>query len=156
MAAYESILAGIILELIRVFVRPRRLGVVGGEQCAMRVVPSQLRMPDVSFTTWRRVPAEYPNAPLLAVSPDLAVEVLSPSNTTAEMTRKRAEYFAGGTRLVWIVDPPTRMIGVYASADGEPVVYPEAGTVDGGDVLPGFTMSVADLFAQAERPPQSA
>ena len=141
---YESVLAGIILELLRVFVRPRRLGIVGGEQGMMRVVPGQLRMPDVSFTSWARLPADYPANPAPRVSPDLAVEVLSLTNTAAEMTRKRAEYFVGGTRLVWIVDPPTRTVAVYTSAAAEPTVVDAAGTVDGGDVLPGFTLSVAD------------
>ena len=150
---YESVLAGIILELLRVFVRPRQLGIVGGEQGMMRVVPGQIRMPDVSFTSWARVPADYPANPAPRVSPDLAVEVLSLTNTAAEMDRKRAEYFAGGTRLVWFVDPPTRTVAVYTSAAAEPVIVEAAGTIDGGDVLPGFTLSVTDLFAQADRPP---
>ncbi len=53
----ESVLAGVILELLRAFVRPRRLGIVAGEQGMMRVVPGPLRMPDVSFTSWARLPA---------------------------------------------------------------------------------------------------
>ena len=149
---YESALAGVILELIRVFVRPRRLGVVVGEQGMMRVVPGQVRMPDVAFTSWARLPPTYPRDPAPRVSPDLAVEVLSPTNTPAEMARKRAEYVAGGTRLVWVLDPPTRTFTVH-TPDREPVEVGPDGTLDGGDVLPGFTLSVADLFAEAERPP---
>ena len=150
---YESVLAGIMLQLIGAFVRPRRLGIVAGEQGMMRVQPGRLRMPDVSFTSWARLPATYPADPAPRVSPDLAVEVLSPSNTTAEMDRKRAEYLAGGTRLVWVVDPPTQTVAVYTPAAAEPAVYGVGDTVDGGDVLSGFTMSVADLFAEAARPP---
>ncbi len=150
---HESVLALIISELIRGFVRPRRSGVVGGEQGMMRVVPGRVRMPDVSFTSWSRLPADYPADPAPRVSPDLAVEVLSPSNTTAEMDRKRAEYFAGGTRLVWIVDPVGRTFAVYTPGGSEPALFGVGGTVDGGDVLPGFTLDVADVFAQAERPP---
>ena len=68
------------------------------------------------------------------------------------MNRKIAEYFAGGSRLVWVVDPPTRTVAVHTGPGGTPAVIGVDGVVDGGDVLPGFAMSVADVFAQAERP----
>ena len=90
--------------------------------------------------------------PAPAVSPDLAVEVLSPSNTAAEMARKRADYFAGGTRLVWMVDPPARTIAVYVPDGAAPVVYGTGDVIGGDEVLPGFTMAVADAFAGADRP----
>ena len=150
---YGSVLAAIIIECLGASVDPRRLGAVAGEQGMMRVLQGQIRMPDVSFTSWARVPADYPANPAPRVAPDLAVEVLSLTNTAAEMDRKRSEYFAGGTRLVWIVDPPTRTVAVYTSVAAEPAIVDAAGTVDGGEVLPGFTLSVAALFAQADRPP---
>ncbi len=102
------------------------------------------------------MPADYPANPAPRVSPDLAVEVLSSANTAAEMDRKRAEYFAGGTRLVWVVDPPTRTVAVYTPEAGdEPAVYGIGDTVNGDDILPGFALSVAELFAEADRPPAS-
>ncbi len=150
---YESVLAGMIGGSLGTYIRPGQLGTVAGEQGMMRVVPGQIRMPDVSFTSWARLPADYPANPAPRVSPDLAVEVLSSTNTAAEMARRRAEYFAGGTRLVWVVDPPTRTVAVYTAASPEPVVLAADGTLDGDDVLPGFTLPVADVFAQADRPP---
>ncbi len=149
----ESVLASIIARLLGNFVMPRRLGPIAGEQGMLRIMPGRVRMPDVSFTSWGRLPADYVTNAAPRVSPDLAVEVLSPSNTAAEMDRKRAEYFAGGTRLVWIVDPVGRTFAVYTPGGSEPALFGVGGTVDGGDVLPGFTLDVADVFAQAERPP---
>ena len=151
----ESLLALIIAQLLGEFVRPRRLGAIAGEQGMMRVVPGRVRMPDVSFTSWARLPDDYQTNAAPRVSPDLAVEVLSPGNTAAEMTRKRAEYFAGGTRIVWIVDPRAHTFAVYGPGQAEPVVFGIGDVVDAGDVLPGFTLAVADVFAQADRPPQA-
>ena len=78
------------------------------------------------------------------------MEILSESNTKAEMSRKLGEYFAAGTRLVWYIDPPTRGIRVYTAAD-QCVELQEADTLDGGAVLPGFALPVRDLFDRAER-----
>ena len=150
---YESILASIIIEMLRAFIRPRKVGTVAGEQGMMRVVPGQVRMPDVSYTTWARMPADFPANPAPRVSPDLAVEVISSTNTAAEMARKRTEYFAGGTRLVWVVHPLARTVSVYSSDSAQPdAVIRANGIVDGADVLPGFSFAVADLFAEADRP----
>ena len=85
------------------------------------------------------------------VSPDLAVEVLSESNTEQEMQNKMDDYFAGGTRLAWIIDPRTRSARIYHTA-GEFKVIDQAGTLTGGDVLPGFELPLGDLFAELDRP----
>ena len=83
--------------------------------------------------------------------PDLVVEVLSKSNTPKEMNRKLGEYFRAGVRLVWYVDPSKRTVRV--SAGDRPLDLLDATTslLDGGDVLPGFTLSIRDWFAEAER-----
>jgi Uma2 family endonuclease len=151
---YESILASIIARLLGNFIEAHDLGVVTGEQGMLRVIPGQIRMPDVAFTSWSRMPPDYRVSAAPRVSPDLAVEVVSLTNTPAEMAIKRAEYFAGGTRLVWIVYPLTRTVAVYTSDTAEPQVLIGAnGTVDGGDVLPGFSFTVAYLFARADGHP---
>jgi Uma2 family endonuclease len=85
---------------------------------------------------------------ILNVVPDLAVEVLSPSNTKREMEQKRREYFLGGCRLVWEIDPVKRTARVYTAPDESKLVR-EKGTLDGGDVLPGFRLPLARLFARA-------
>ena len=77
--------------------------------------------------------------------PDLCVEVVSPGNTAAEMQLKRQEYFASGCQLAWEIDPRTRTAVAYTSAaDAGTVVQ----TLDGGTVLPGFTLPLATLFAE--------
>src|SRR5947209_6381702 len=73
-----------------------------------------VRMPDVSFVRWEQFPnREVTDVPIPDLYPDLAIEVLSPSNTKREMKRKRKEYFAAGTRLVWELNPKTRTVDVY-------------------------------------------
>ena len=151
---FESIVASVINRLLGNFVAAGRLGVIAGEQGMMRVVPGQLRMADVSFTSWARLPADYTTNPAPRVSPDLAVEVLSESNTATEMARKRAEYFRGGTKLVWIVDPVGRTFSAYRPGQAEPTVHGVGDVIDGGEALPGFTLDIADVFEQAARPVQ--
>ena len=70
-----------------------------------RLAPGLVRIPDVSFIAWRQVPERHiPRVPMLTFAPDLAVEVLSPSNTAQEMNQKRHDYFAAGARLLWYVE----------------------------------------------------
>ena len=81
--------------------------------------------------------------------PDLVVEILSKGNTPKEMKRKLGEYFKAGVRLVWYVDPSKRTVTVYTAVDRSTVLH-EDDTLDGGDVLPGFSLSIRDWFAEAE------
>ena len=83
--------------------------------------------------------------PIPDLVPDLAVEVLSTSNTTAEMDRKLRDYFTSGVRLVWLVDARPRQATVCTAVDCCTVID-AAQTLDGGDVLPGFVLPLADLF----------
>ena len=80
-----------------------------------------------------------------AVAPDLAVEILSPSNRRPAVREKVREYFAAGARLVWVVDPETRTAMVYAG-NLRGTELDEAETITGGDVLPGFSCRVAEFF----------
>ena len=82
--------------------------------------------------------------------PDLVVEVLSKGNTPKEMARKLEEYFRAGVRLVWYVNPKKRTVRVYTAPDRS-VLLREDDTLDGGDVLPGFVLSIRKWFAEAER-----
>ena len=83
-------------------------------------------------------------------TPDLAVEVLSPSNTRREMERKLAEYFAAGVRLAWLIDAAAQTAEVYTSPT-EFVAIPRDGQLDGHDVLPGLRIELASLFAELSR-----
>jgi Uma2 family endonuclease len=143
----ESLLAVALTTALSNFVIPRNLGWVTGADGMMRIIRSQVRMPDVGYVSRERAPGgRRPRGPIADISPDLAVEVLSDSNTRAEMARKRREYFEGGTRLVWEVDPVARTVAVYTSAEAPTAVVGEQETLDGGNVLPGFTLRLADLF----------
>ncbi len=117
----------------------------------MRLVPGLVRVPDLAFASWDRIPGRRrPTGPIADFAPDLAIEVLSRSNTRAEMVRKRREYFASGVRLVWEVDPVARTVAVFDAPDHSRVLD-ESQTLDGGDVLPGFALPLADLFGELDR-----
>ena len=103
---------------------------------------------------WRPTPAPawvafVPSLDHPHLVPDLAVEVLSEGNTVPEMDRKRREYFRAGVRLVWLVDPEARTVAVFTGPDQHSTLG-ETDLLDGGAVLPGFTLSLAELFARLD------
>ena len=151
MGVRESLLAGLILTCLRNFVDPRNLGLVTGPDGTLRLVPGLVRIPDVAFISWGRVPeGAVPAEAIPSVAPDLAVEVLSEANTPNEMARKRREYFAAGALLVWIVDPKNRTVAVYTGPE-EFVTLDATQTLDGGEVLPGFRLELSRLFGDLDR-----
>src|SRR5207244_2263506 len=110
-------IAGLLIAAIIEFVEKHDLGIVTGESGMIRMPSNLVRIPDVAFFAWRHFPRrQLPNEGAPEISPDLAVEVLSKSNTPREMERKLGEYFAAGVRLVWFVDPKTQSVTVYTSA----------------------------------------
>lgn len=144
MGAREGFVAATLLLMMGAFVRSRNLGMIGGEAIPVRVSPAQNRLPDVSFTSWERLGGTTFRA-VVPVAPDLAVEVLSPSNTTAEIARKIREYFQAGSRLVWVFDPDARTVTVDTSARRSRVLT-TADTLDGGKVLPGFSLDLTEFW----------
>ena len=103
----------------------------------------------MAFYAWTQFDNRLlPRGQILARTPDLAVEILNPSNTTGEMDRKRGEYFAGGARLVWQVYPETQRARIYTAVEAFEEIG-EDGTLTGGTVLPGFTLSVRRWFEEA-------
>jgi Uma2 family endonuclease len=150
MGSYESLLAGKIIQALWNYLENRDLGIVLGEAGMLRIMPGQVRVPDASFISWDRMPGrQLPERPIYPLAPDLAVEVLSASNTEAEMRRKLHEYFASGTQLVWYIAPQTRTARVYAAENQWEDVGP-GGSLSGGSVLPGFELPLDTLFAWAE------
>jgi Uma2 family endonuclease len=143
----ESALAALLIGYLIQFVRPRDLGFITAPDGALRLMPGLVRIPDVSFISWGRLPERrIPEEPIPTLAPDLAVEVLSESNTPKEMARKLREYFSVGVRLVWYVDPESRTVEVFTAVDRSTTL--DAGqTLDGGAVLPGFALPLAELFA---------
>lgn len=148
--SYESQLAVLIGYFLHVYLETHPLGVVLGADGPLRILPNQVRIPDVSFIRWERFPGgRLPTTSVFAIAPDLAVEVLSEGNTQAEMERKLHDYFQAGVRLVWYVDPRNRSVNVY-SEPNHSLLVGEDQMLDGGEVLPGFQLSLRDLFARAE------
>ncbi len=146
----ESVLAGALIEILRRFVKPRKLGVVSAPDGMIRLFAGLIRIPDVSFASWDRFPdRKVPKNPVPHLAPELVVEILSESNTPAEMERKRAEYFAAGVRVIWEIDPVPRTVAV-STADGSVNTLDASQTLDGGDVLPGFSLVLSELFAELD------
>ena len=145
----ESYLAGLILTVINNFVLPRKLGRVTGEAGLLRLGPGLVRGPDVAFVSADRLPGgRSPGVPIPNLVPDLAVEVVSASNTPAEMARKCGEYLDAGVRLVWIVDPKTRTVSVHSPQGTASLDTTQ--TLTGDPVLPGFALELSILFSETE------
>jgi Uma2 family endonuclease len=128
------------------FVLPRGLGIVGGEGgFVLEHDPDTVRAPDVHFIRADRVPTGEALDHFGDFAPDLAVEVRSPSDSLVGLYRKADEYFAAGTRLVWIFDPKPKHVHV-CTPNGRRVTLGADDTLDGGDVLPGFRLPLRKVF----------
>jgi Uma2 family endonuclease len=148
----ESVIAVNIVMRLSNFVYSDGLGVVASEAGTIRLDIDLVRIPDVSFFSWDRLPGgEMPGEPIPLLVPDLAVEVISKSDTRKEMDDKLKEYFDKGVRLVWYVRPKLRVVDVYTSPDRSTRLTASM-RLDGGDVLPGFSVRVSELF-EVPKPP---
>ena len=148
----ESIVAINVVTHLNVFVMARGLGVVAGADGTIQLDINLVRIPDASFISWKRLPGgEVPEDPVPLLVPDLVVEVISTGNTRKEMEEKLQEYFEKGVRLVWYVRPKIRVVDVYTAPDRFTRLTASM-QIDGGDVLPGFSVQVADLFEIPKRP----
>jgi Uma2 family endonuclease len=148
----ESMLAAFWVHRIHDFLGENPRDIVLGADGMIRTFPGQVCIPDVRLISWERLPGdEVPNQGISRIVPNLAVEVLSPSNTKAEMARKLRDYFAAGVELAWVIDPKTQTAKSYTSPD-KFVSIGKAGGLDGGSVLPGFRLPLKQLFASLRRP----
>ncbi len=146
MGYWESVLAITLGRLLGNFVAERNLGVVAGEAGMMRLAPGLVRIPDLSFVSWARLPGG-PREPLPDLVPDLAVEILSEGNTEQEMAGKRHEFFGAGCRQMWFVDVRARTVEVFFATDRS-VLLREGQVLEGGDILPGFSVPLVQLFGE--------
>ncbi len=147
----SAILAPIISHRILTFLEKNDLGLVTGAAGPFRMLFGNIRYPDVSFIPWSELPDDdLPEDAIWSVVPHLAIEVLSESNTEAEITRKIGELFARGCKLFWVIDLPTRSARIYTSPRRSKAVEP-TGVIDGGKVLPGFKLPMSELFAVTRR-----
>jgi Uma2 family endonuclease len=135
-----------LLRLLANHVRAGKLGEIGGPDAGFVLThnPDTVRSPDVSFVSKGRLTPMEDG--YYSIAPDLAVEVVSPANSKTEIHEKVVEYFQAGTQLVWVVYPKSRAIYVYQAPNKITVLSGDE-TLDGGDVLPGFSVNVHDIFA---------
>ncbi len=150
----ESLIAIVIASVLRSFVSPRNLGLVVGADGMMKLFPKSVRIPDVAYVAWDRLPGgQVPHEAVPEIAPTLAVEVLSDSNTSGEMSRKRREFFESGVKLVWEVDINKRAVTVYSSS-GAAEILSETDTLTAASILPGFEVDLTDIFSELDRKPQ--
>jgi Uma2 family endonuclease len=154
----EGLLEITIGRILDTFVTAHRLGICGSASTTLRMLGGNIRLPDVNFFAWDDLPDQkVPKATVPRVAPTLAVEVLSKSNTTGEMKRKRGEYFESGTKLVWQFDPVTRTVDVFTpNAPDAPRRLTATDTLDGGAILPGFSVKLSEIFAVLDAGPATA
>lgn len=148
-AEEPSAISAAITGLLWHFVRTHRLGRVYTAEGGFVLFPDRatVRAPDIAFVRADRVPHGEARKHFARLAPDLVVEVLSPTDRTSEVVAKIEMYQEAGVPLIWLVDPAEATITVIAA--GQPTtILKSADTLDGGDVLPGFPMPVADIFAK--------
>jgi Uma2 family endonuclease len=129
------------------FVRNRKLGTVFGGDTGFLIGrdPDTVRSPDVAFVRSERIGDKLGKG-FFPGAPDLAVEVLSPNDRAMEVLAKVHDWLDAGCREVWVVDPDTRQVVIHYSRD-RIVILTINDEVHGGDIVPGFAMPVAEIFA---------
>lgn len=156
--AYESLLASQLLVHVGPFARDRSFGRAAAELLfILRAEPALQRRPDVAFVSYGRWPADrrVPRTNAWDVVPNLAVEVVSQSNTADDIPTRVREYFEAGVELVWILFPVESLVYVYDSPLAVRVLT-RNDTIDGGKVLPGFQLPLASLFDEEANDEQRA
>ena len=139
-------LQGNVLELLRAFVRPRALGKVVTESgFVFSRDPDTVLGPDVSFVSRDRLP--HNSRRFAEIPPDLVVEIVSPSDSRAKIDRRVRIFLESGVLTVWIVYPDRHQIAVHQPGSATQT-FSEGDILDGGDVLPGLSLAVADIFAE--------
>ncbi|MSU79186.1 MAG: Uma2 family endonuclease [Gemmataceae bacterium] len=151
MGFWESTLASVMVQHIWNYLDENDLGIAYSPDAPIRVKPGRIRFPDTGFISWDRLPdLDVPENWAIDVMAELAVEVLSKSNTKQEMELKLDDYFEAGVCLVWYVDPRTETITVYTGRNAKQMLTIDD-TLDGGGVLPGFSLPLKKLFRRIER-----
>lgn len=138
-------IVGLLMSWMGPFVREKKLGWVGPELgCILSRNPDVVRAPDIAFVSAARL-RQADAEGFFEGAPDLAVEVVSPSDRLSETQEKIREYLAAGARLVWLVDPGSETVTAYHPL-GDAHVYSGNVEVSGEDVLPGFAFRPTLLF----------
>ena len=145
--AIHGILGGDLFTYVNLHVLEHRLGGMFNSDTQFMVTPDghNVFRTDGAFVRLERLRNGVLWEGIFRFAPDLAIEVVSPSNSESEILRKVAIYLQGGTRLVWLVRPRQQTVTVFSPTVPEQVLT-AADTLDGGEVLPGFRLPLAKLF----------
>lgn len=140
-------IAGEIHALLREFIRPRDLGALSVSEGGFILGrhPDTVVAPDVAFVSRARLPAGAPKEGYSPVPPDLAVEVISPSDDAGRIREKQCAYELAKVPMVWWVDPKRQVVTVHRAGE-QSAVLGRDGYLDGGDVLPGLRIPVRAIF----------
>ena len=135
---------------LELYIRPRKLGVACDSSTAFRMKSGNKRSPDISFVAKERLKGlkKLPKG-FFEGAPDLAIEVLSPSNTFEEIHSKLVEYFESGCKLAWVINPDEESVLVYRKPQPEKLLK-ITDSLDGEELVPGFTLAIAELFTELE------
>ncbi len=144
----SSVIAMLIGSILSEFVRSNRLGIVAGSDATYQSFPddpSRIRRPDVSFISRGRLSREQYSRGHTRIAPDIAIEVISPNDDYENVDVKVEEYLSAGVRLVWVINPKAQVVMVHHP--DQPSSRLRIGDqLTGEDVLPGFSVAVAELF----------
>ena len=149
--ALHGYVCSLALAALAGYILPKKLGVILDSSTAFKMKNGNKRSPDIAFFAKERLQgiAVLPSG-YLDGAPDLAVEVLSPGNTVEEIDDKLTEYFENGSRLVWVIHPTQHYVLVYRSAQEPDRLLKGKDSLDGEEVIPGFTLAIADLFQKLD------
>jgi Uma2 family endonuclease len=145
--ALHGYVCSILVMTLMNYILPRKLGIILDSSTAFSIKNGNKRSPDISFVSKEKLQGleELPNG-FLDGAPDLAIEVLSPNNTIAEIDQKIVEYFENGSRLVWVINLKQHYFLVYRSAQETDRLLKQANILDGEEVIAGFTMPLSEIF----------
>jgi Uma2 family endonuclease len=146
---HEEICAD-LLAAMRTFAKAHQLGAVLGSNAGCWMQNHNCRAPNISFVSrarLRQLGFKRSTRKFLPVAPDLAVEVLSPSNTRREIAERLKDFFASGTQIAWVIDPERECVEVCHSLTERKLIA-GGGFLEGEALLPGFRYPIADLFKE--------
>jgi Uma2 family endonuclease len=133
-----------IVGILRDYVKRHGLGKVYGSSAGFRLKEDTVREPDASFVRSSRA-ATVKNKGFAKGAPDLAVEIISPSDTVRQIMRKVKQYFAAGTHTVWIVYPDEQEVNVLEATGADRWLKGDD-TIEAPELLPGFSVPVSQFF----------
>jgi Uma2 family endonuclease len=147
----ESTLNAWMMRWLAPFVHEHRLGVLSTADGTIRMRAGNIRIPDISFFSPARWRTKEPGKKIPPIAPELAVEILSASNTVEEMAAKRKEYFDSGCVVVWEIDPATNRVAVYREPLNPERTLVMGDRLEAPDILPGFSLALSVLFEDPEQ-----